>query len=92
MLIRLSNIAENFIHIIWTFWQQPINLDFNTNKSFNSGAIDIDIKYWFFNNKKIGLDSYSFNFGFICKTKGFLAEEIIHDEHFGIRIGTSIKL
>jgi hypothetical protein len=71
------------------FWQQPLDYDFNTSKYFVGGAIDVDIRYWFplMNSNGISLD-----LGMIYKTKGFLPEEVYLSEHFGIRIGTSIKL
>ncbi len=83
---------RTFVTLSGHFWQQPVDLDFNTTKSFSGGAIDTDIKYWFFNNGKHGISGYSIDLGFIYKTKGFLPEEINMDEHFGVRIGTSIRL
>ncbi len=73
-------------------WQQPLNLDFNTPKHFTGGAIDADFKY-FFRNKKAGLrNGFSFDVGFIYKTKGFLPEETRMEKHFGMRIGTTIRM
>lgn len=74
------------------FWQQPLDLDFNTTKSFSGGAIDTDIRYWILNNEKYGIAGFSIDLGFIYKTQGFLPEELSMDEHFGVRIGTSIRL
>ena len=74
------------------FWQQPINYDFNTAESFTGGAIDTDLKYWFSNNRSYGIKGFSVDLGLIYKTKGFLPEELYLEEHFGLRIGTSIRL
>lgn len=74
------------------FWQQPIDYDFNTTKSFSGGAIDTDFRYWFFSKRNNGIRGFSIDLGMIYKTKGFLPEELYLDEHFGARIGTSIRL
>ncbi|MCK5029577.1 MAG: hypothetical protein KAR57_08080, partial [Bacteroidales bacterium] len=74
------------------FWQQPINYDFNTSYFFTGGAIDTDLRYWFLNNRDNGICGFSIDFGLIYKTKGFLPEELNFDEHFGVRIGTSLRL
>ena len=74
------------------FWQQPLKLDFNTSKSFTGGAIDADFKY-FFRNKKAGLlNGFSVDLGFKYKTKGFLPEDTRIEQHFGMRIGTTIRM
>jgi len=74
------------------FWQQPVNYDFNTAESFTGGAIDTYVKYWFSNNRSYGIKGFSVDLGLIYKTKGFLPEELYLDEHFGLRIGTSIRM
>lgn len=74
------------------FWQQPVQFDFNTAKHFIGGAFDADFKY-FFRNKRAGLlKGFSFDLGFIYKTKGFLPEETRLEQHFGIRMGTTIRM
>jgi len=74
------------------FWQQPLKLDFNTSKSFAGGAIDADFKY-FFRNKRAGLlNGFSVDLGFKYKTKGFLPEDTRMEQHFGMRIGTTIRM
>jgi len=74
------------------FWQQPLKLDFNTAKSFTGGAIDADFKY-FFKNRRTGLlNGFSFDLGFIFKTKGFLPEDTRMEQHFGMRMGTTIRI
>jgi hypothetical protein len=74
------------------FWQQPVNLDFNTSKSFAGGAFDADFKYFFLNKRSGLLNGFSLDLGLIYKTKGFLPEETRMDEHFGFRIGTTIRM
>jgi hypothetical protein len=74
------------------FWQQPVNLDFNATESFTGGAIDADFKYWFINKRNYLISAYSIDLGLIYKTQGFLPEELNLDEHFGVRIGISIRL
>lgn len=71
------------------FWQQPVNFDFNTSDHFTGGALDMDLKYFFFSKRDIWLNGFSFDLGLIYKTKGFLPEEMYLDKHFGIRIGTT---
>jgi len=74
------------------FWQQPVDLDFNTSKYFTGGAVDLDLKFFFLNKFKISSNSISIDLGLIYKTKGFMPEEIFLDKHFGIRIGTTIRI
>jgi len=74
------------------FWQQPVNFDFNTSNHFTGGAIEMDLKYFFFNERNIRLKGFSIDFGFIYKTKGFLPEEMYLNEDFGFRIGTTIRI
>lgn len=74
------------------FWQQPKDFDFSTTGSFTGGAMDTDIRYWFFNNRNKGIRGFSVDLGLIYKSKGFLPEELRLDEHLGLRIGTSIRL
>ncbi|HAH22799.1 MAG TPA: hypothetical protein DCL77_03380 [Prolixibacteraceae bacterium] len=74
------------------YWQQPINFDFNTSKSFSGGAFDADLRYLFL-KKRIGvLNGVSIDLGFLYKTKGFLPEETRMDEHVGFRFGTTIQM
>ena len=74
------------------FWNQPTDYDFNTRESFKGGAIDLDLKYFFFNNRNTWLNGFSIDLGMIYKTEGFLPEELYLEEHFGLRLGTSIRL
>jgi len=74
------------------YWQQPINYDFHTSESFTGGAVDANLKYFFFNNQNGWLNGFSVDFGLVYKTEGFLPEELYLDKHFGFRFGTTIKL
>lgn len=71
-------------------WSQPENMDFNTSRSIVGGAADILLRYKLL-NLKAG-NSISLDLGMICKTKGFLPEEVKLDEHFGLRLGFTLNL
>lgn len=87
------NIYKSFYsNLSGHFWQQPKEFDFNTTEKFSGGAIDLDLKYFFLNNRDKWLRGFSFDLGIIYKTKGFLPEELYLDEHIGLRIGTTIRL
>ncbi len=81
----LTNVSSHF-------WNQPKNYDFNTAKSFLGGAVDVDLRYFFFNNRETWLNGFSIDLGMIYKTEGFLPEELYFKEHFGLRLGTTIRL
>lgn len=74
------------------FWNQPEDYDFNTKTSFSGGALDLDLSYYFLCKKSPLLKGISFDLGMIYKTEGFLPEELYTRKHFGIRLGTSIRL
>lgn len=73
------------------FWQQPVDFDFNTSDSFAGGALNLDFSYFFPVAHK-ALNAFSVDVGLTYKTKGFLPEDLFLDEHFGGRIGTTIRL
>ena len=91
-LIDLKLHNRIYSNISGHFWNQPKDYDFNTNESFSGGAIDMDLKYFFFNNRGTWLKGFSLNLGMIYKTEGFLPEELYFEEHFGLRAGTTIRL
>jgi len=81
-----------YTNITGHFWNQPKDYDFNTSESFAGGAIDVDLRYFFFNDRDISLKGFSVDLGIIYKTEGFLPEELYLEERFGVRIGTTIRL
>lgn len=72
-------------------WSQPMNLDFNSSEPAIGGAGDIMLKYIII-GKQTAKYSLSMDLGLIYKTAGFLPEEVILDEHLGLRLGTTINL
>lgn len=74
------------------FWQQPLNFDFHTKESFTGGAVDLDLRYFFLDKRRVKINGISIDLGLLYKTKGFLPEEVFLNEHFGVRIGTTIRL
>ncbi len=89
---ELNLFKQISLSIAGHFWQQPENFDFNTADSFTGGAIDTDLRYFFFAKRDLWLNAFSIDLGLIYKSKGFLPEELFLEEHFGFRIGTTIRL
>ncbi len=81
-----------FADISGHFWNQPKDYDFNTDESFNGGAVDVDLRYFFFNKRDTWLNGFSIDLGIIYKTAGYLPEELYFKETFGLRIGTTIRI
>jgi len=73
-------------------WNQPADLGFNDSKSKFGGAVEFIGRYFFLSNQKTKLKALSIDVGLICKTAGFLPEEIYMRKHFGIRLGTSFAI
>lgn len=71
-------------------WSQPKNLDFNTTESQVGGSGDLLLKYVVLENKSH--NSLSIDLGLNYKTAGFLPEEVIMKEHFGVRLGVTVNL
>lgn len=73
------------------FWQQPINLDFNTkNSQFGLGIkseLGMRLSSWDTNSK-----STYFNFGFSYKTNGFIPEAPSLKEDFRIHLGVILSV
>ncbi len=75
------------------FWKQPEKFDIFTSSSFTGCAIDATFQYKFYSkNMKKKINAISVDLGASYKTKGFLPEELMQDEHFGISLGTSVWL
>jgi hypothetical protein len=73
-------------------WDQPANLGFNDASGKLGGAVEWVGRYFFVSGKKKQNKAISLDLGLIYKTSGYLPEEIVMQEHFGIRVGTSIAL
>lgn len=73
-------------------WQQPEALSFTTSQLRTGGAVELDAGYFFINRKDTLRRGFSVDLGLTYKTAGFLPEEVILDEHFGFRIGTTLRL
>ncbi|GHT01072.1 hypothetical protein AGMMS49525_00870 [Bacteroidia bacterium] len=71
-------------------WSQPKDLAFTQTKGQLGGGIDVLCKYRFPIRSKGKCAGISINLGIIAKTQGFLPEEVAMDNHFGIRLGSSI--
>jgi len=73
-------------------WKQPEGLDFNTDKAFSGGAVDIDFKYFFFKKENQVLKGLSLDLGLIYKSIGFMPENMFLGKHTGISFGTTIRI
>ena len=78
------------VSITTHFWNQPKDLNFSTTKSTFGAAANLLMKYAILSKRKS--TSVSFDLGMIYKTFGFLPEEVILDEHFGVRVGVTVNL
>jgi hypothetical protein len=91
-LVNFPVMSRLYADIYGHFWQQPAGLDFNTADHFNGGAIDLNLRYFFFTRKNIFLKGFSLDLGGIYKSRGFLPGELFLGEHAGLRFGTSVLL
>ena len=73
-------------------WEQPEDLNFTTSKGKFGAAGEVLVKYKYFTKDKTNLKAISIDLGVICKSFGYLPEEIIMNKHFGVRFGTSLYL
>ncbi len=73
-------------------WNQPENLGFNDTQGKFGGAVEWVGRYFLVSGKRRQNSAVSLDMGLIYKTSGYLPEEIVMQEHFGIRIGASIAL
>ena len=71
-------------------WSQPKQMDFNTSESQFGGSGDVLLKYIFLSTHSG--NAISIDAGVNYKTYGFLPEEVIMGEHWGVRWGTTIYL
>lgn len=74
------------------YWKQPVGLSFTAATGKSGGAIDLDARYRIAPGWNSRMDSVALDVGMIYKTEGFLPEEVVLGEHFGVRVGFSIDL
>ncbi len=74
------------------YWNQPVGLSFDASTGKSGGALDVSGSYKVMITQKSRLKYLSVDLGVICKTAGFLPEEVVLDGHFGLRFGLSIGL
>jgi len=91
-LINFPVTSRLYADIYGHFWQQPAGLDFNTSDHLNGGAVDMNLRYFFYNRRNVFLKGFSLDLGGIYKTQGFLPGELFLGKHAGFRIGTSVLL
>lgn len=85
-------IDKNFwIDFAAHLWNQPLNLDFSTNRSSTGGLVSGMIKYGL-NNKSNPGHFMTFDLGLQYKTFGFVPEEVIIGEAFSFRFGFSYNI
>lgn len=72
------------------YWNQPLNLSFTEQTGKSGGAVEVTGRYKLFLRDDSRLKYLSFDVGLIYKTVGFLPEEIVLGEHFGVWIGLSL--
>ena len=91
-LVNLPVTSRFYADIKGHFWQQPEALDFNTSDHFNGGAVDLNLRYFFYSERNVFLKGFSLDLGGIYKTRGFLPGELFLGKHAGLRFGTSVLL
>jgi hypothetical protein len=69
------------------YWNQPVNLSFNSSTAQTGGALDLSGSYKILTRNKSSMNYLAVDVGIIYKTTGFLPEEISMDERFGLRFG-----
>jgi len=74
------------------YWNQPTGLSFTADTGKSGGAIDVDARYRIMPGWNSRMDSVSIDVGMIYKTEGFLPEEVVLSDHFGVRVGFSVGL
>jgi hypothetical protein len=72
------------------YWDQPVGLSFTAQEGRAGGAVDLTGRYRLFIKDGPWLRSLSIDLGLICKSAGFLPEELALGKHFGVRIGLSL--
>ncbi|MGZ7065281.1 MAG: hypothetical protein ACXVI6_02885 [Candidatus Aminicenantales bacterium] len=72
------------------YWNQPLNLSFTEQTGKSGGAVDVTARYKLFLRPGSRIRYLSFDLNLICKSAGFLPEEIALGKHFGVGIGLSL--
>jgi hypothetical protein len=72
------------------YWNQPAGLSFTERTGRPGGAIDVTGRYKFPLRPGGRVDFLSLDLGLICKSAGFLPEELALDRHFGLRCGLTL--
>lgn len=71
------------------FWEQPRGLKFDEISADAGGAVEIQVRCDLLSRSSKKFDKFSVDLGAICKTPGFLPEEISLKNHWGVWIGFS---
>lgn len=74
------------------YLSQPKDFSFTTTNTFNSGAVEVDLRYFFNFKPTAFIRGMSVNAGLIYKGIGYIPEEIYLQEAFGFRLGTSLLM
>lgn len=72
------------------YWQQPLNLGFTETSGRTGGALDLTGRYRFPLRPGGRVDDLSLDLGLICKSAGFLPEELAMGRHVGLWCGLSL--
>lgn len=73
-----------------TAWSQPKDLLFDATTYKLGGSAELRIQYIYQPRHWGFARALSIDLGLVAKTKGFLLEDVVMDEHFGLRLGASI--
>ncbi len=74
------------------YWNQPQDLGFNSSSGKSGGALDVSGSYKLLVRQKSRVRYFAVDLGVICKTSGFLPEEVVLARHVGLRAGVSFGL
>jgi hypothetical protein len=72
------------------YWDQPLGLSFTGTSGRAGGAIDVTGSYRFPLRPGGRVDCLALDLGLICKSAGFLPEELALGRHFGLRCGLTL--
>jgi hypothetical protein len=72
------------------YWDQPRDLSFTATSGRAGGAVDVTGSYRFPLRPGGRVDFLALDLGLICKSAGFLPEELALGRHFGLRCGLAL--